>query len=119
MTDSQKLDLLIEEVCNLKVEIKTMDSRFDQVDSRLDQMDSRLDQMDSRLDQVDSRLDRVENRLDVIELKQDRTARVLGDLQLDVKIAERNISRNIHILNDEMETVIEVLRQKELLPRRA
>lgn len=98
MTDSQKLDLLLEEVGNLKVEIKTMDSRFDQMDSRLD---------------------RVENRLDVIELKQDRTAKELGDLQLDVKIAERNISRDIHILNDEMETVIEVLRQNELLPRRA
>lgn len=105
MTDSQKLDLLLEEVGNLKVEIKTMDSRFDQMDSRLGQMDSRLD--------------RVENRLDVIELKQDRTAKELGDLQLDVKIAERNISRDIHILNDEMETVIEVLRQNELLPRRA
>ena len=98
MTDSQKLDLLLEEVGNLKVEIKTMDSRFDQMDSRLD---------------------RVENRLDVIELKQDRTAKKLDDLQLDVKIAERNISRDIHIFNDEMETVIEVLRQNELLPRRA
>ena len=98
MTDSQKLDLLLEEVGNLKVEIKTMDSRFDQMDSRLD---------------------RVENRLDVIELKQDRTAKELGDLQLDVKIAERNISRDIHIFNDEMETVIEVLRHNELLPRRA
>lgn len=105
MTDSQKLDLLLEEVGNLKAEIQTIDSR--------------LDQVDSRLDQVDSRFDRVENRLDVIELKQNRTAKKLDDLQLDVKIAERNISRDIHILNDEMETVIEVLRQHELLPKRA
>ena len=112
MTDSEKLDLLLKEVGNLKADIKTIDSRLDQVDSRLDQVDSRLDQVDSRLDQMDS-------RFNVIELKQDRTAKKLDDLQLDVKIAERNISRDIHILNDEMETVIEVLRQHELLPKRA
>lgn len=105
MTDSEKLDLLLKEVGNLKADIKTIDSRLDQADSRLDQIDTRLDQMDSRFD--------------VIELKQDRTAKKLDDLQLDVKIFERNISRDIHILNDEMETVVEVLRQHELLPRRA
>lgn len=105
MTDSEKLDLLLKEVGNLKADIKTIDSRLDQVDSRLDQVDSRLDQMDSRFN--------------VIELKQDRTAKKLDDLQLDVKIAERNISRDIHILNDEMGTVIEVLRLHELLPKRA
>lgn len=98
MTDSEKLDLLLKEVGNLKADIKTIDSRLDQVDSRLDQMDSRFN---------------------VIELKQDRTAKKLDDLQLDVKIAERNISRDIHILNDEMGTVIEVLRLHELLPKRA
>ena len=43
MTESQKLDLLLEEVGNLKVGIKTIDSRLGQVDSRLDQMDRRLD----------------------------------------------------------------------------
>ena len=68
---------------------------------------------------MDSGLDQMDSRFDVIELKQDRTAKKLDDLQLDVKIFERNISRGIHIFNDEMETVVEVLTQHELLPRRA
>jgi len=57
------------------------------------------------------------DRLDIIELKEDRTAKKLEDLRLDVAVAERDIRRDIHELKDEMETVIEVLRMHELLPR--
>lgn len=63
------------------------------------------------------RLDKIDSRFDIIELKQDRTAKKLEDLRLDVAIAERDIRRDIHELKDEMETVIEVLRMNELIPR--
>lgn len=63
------------------------------------------------------RLDKIDSHFDIIELKQDRTAKKLEDLRLDVAIAERDIRRDIHELKDEMETVIEVLRMNELIPR--
>lgn len=69
------------------------------------------------LQPVNNRLDKIESRLDVIEIIQKRTTKKLEDLQLDVKIAEREIRRDIHDLNDEMETVIEVLKMNEMLPR--
>ena len=50
-------------------------------------------------------------------MKQDRTAKKLDDLQLDVKIAEKGIRQDIHKLQDEMETVIEVLKQNEMIPQ--
>ena len=80
-------------------------------------MDQKLEPINNRLDQMDNRLDKMDNRLDLIELKQDRTSKKLDDLQLDVKIAERDIRRDIHTLNDEMETVIEVLKLNEMIPR--
>lgn len=55
-------------------------------------------------------------RLDMIEVKQDRDSKKLSDLQLDMKIAERDIRRDIHTLNDKMETVVEVLKQHDLIP---
>ncbi len=73
--------------------------------------------LDDKLKPVNDRLDKVESRLDVIEMKQDITAKKLEDLRLDVAIYERDIRRDIHKLNDEMETVVEVLKQQELLPR--
>ena len=70
-----------------------------------------------RLDKIDNDFDKINNRLDIIELKQDRTAKKLEDLRLDVAVAERDIRRDIHELKDETETVIEVLKMHELLPR--
>ena len=77
----------------------------------------RLDAMDSRFEKMDSRFDKIDNRLNILELKQDRTAKKLDDLRLDVAVAERDIRRDIHELKDEMETVIEVLKMNEMLPR--
>ena len=68
-------------------------------------------------DMMDKKLEPINNRLDIIELKQDRTSKKLDDLRLDVSIAERDIRRSIHELKDEMETVIEVLKMNEMIPR--
>lgn len=68
-------------------------------------------------DMMDKKLEPINNRLDIMELKQERTSKKLDDLRLDVAIAERDIRRDIHELKDEMETVIEVLRMNEMLPR--
>ncbi|MCI9128368.1 MAG: hypothetical protein HFG28_14610 [Eubacterium sp.] len=76
-----------------------------------------LSAINELLKPINDRLDKMDDRLDVIELKQDRTAKKLEDLRLDVAIAERDIRRDIHELKDEMETVIEVLKMNELIPQ--
>lgn len=67
-------------------------------------------------EKLDDRLAPINERLDVIEYKQDRTAKKLEDLRLDVAVAERDIRRDIFELKDQMETVIEILKQNELIP---
>lgn len=76
----------------------------------------RLDRIGGRFDEMDERLDKMDERFEIVELKQDRTARKLEDLRLDIAIAERDIRRDIHLLKDETETVIEILKMHELLP---
>ncbi len=90
--------------------------RLDKIDGRFDKMDGRFDEMDERLDKMDERFDKMDERFEIVELKQDRTARKLEDLRLDIAIAERDIRRDIHLLKDETETVIEILKMHELLP---
>ena len=77
----------------------------------------KLDKLLETVAQMQERFDKMDSRLDIIELKQDRTAKKLEDLRLDVAVAERDIRRDIHELKDETETVIEVLKMHELLPR--
>ena len=76
-----------------------------------------LSAINELLKPINDRLDKMDDRLDIIELKQDRTAKKLDDLRLDVAVAERDIRRDIHELKDEMETVIEVLKMNELIPQ--
>ncbi|MDE7318250.1 MAG: hypothetical protein K2N46_00795 [Lachnospiraceae bacterium] len=66
--------------------------------------------MDKKLESVTDRLDKMDTRLDVIEYKEDRTAKKLNDLQLDIRLAERDIRKDIHTLRDEMDTVLELLK---------
>ena len=68
------------------------------------------DMMDKKLEPITDRLDKMDTRLDVIEYKEDRTSKKLDDLQLDARLAERDIRKDIHTLRDEMDTVIELLK---------
>jgi hypothetical protein len=85
------------------------------LDTKLDQRFASMEQqLDDKLSQ---QLKPICDRLDIIELKQNLTSKKLDDLQLDMKIAERDIRRDIHTLTDEMDTVIEILKQHDLIPQ--
>ncbi|MDE6961637.1 MAG: hypothetical protein K2P27_12370 [Lachnospiraceae bacterium] len=64
---------------------------------------------------MDQHLIHVDRRLDVIEYKEDRTSKKLDDLQLDVKLTERNIRQDIHTLRDEMDTIIQLLKIHKII----
>ena len=91
------------------------DEKLLPINQRLDSMDVRLGSMDKRLDSMDKRFDSVENRIGILEFKQNRTTKKLDDLAFSMQVFERNTRHDIHILQDEMETVIEVLKQQNLI----
>ena len=77
-------------------------------------MDAKFDE---RLKPINSEIKNINTRLDVLEHKQDRTEKKVDNLRLDVAVAERDIRRDILELKDEMETVIEVLKIHDMIPR--
>ena len=89
---------------------------FDAMDVRFDGIDARLDAMDVRFDEIDARFNRVENRLEMIDLKCDTNRKRLDDLSLDVKLAERDIRKDIKNLQDTTETLVVVLQGRGILP---
>lgn len=93
-----------------------LNQRLDFMDQRLDAMDQRFDAMDQRLDTMDQRFDRIESRLDVIEFKQDRMAEQLKEIDGREKLFEVNTNQKIKRLQDGMDTVVEILRMKHLIP---
>ena len=141
-----RLDQVDARLDQIDVRLDQMDARFDQMDARLDQIDVRLDQMDARFDQMDvrfdqmegslgqmdvrfdqmegclgqmnERFDKVDDKLELIIFRQNHMSSKQDDLGLDLKVVKRDIDREIHDLNDQMETVIVVMEANELLPKK-
>lgn len=123
MLDQKDLELLAGMINPINVQLGNInnrldgiDTRLDAVDARLDGIDARLDAMDVRFDEIDARFNRVENRLEMIDLKCDTNRKRLDDLSLDVKLAERDIRKDIKNLQDTTETLVVVLQGKGILP---
>ncbi len=57
------------------------------------------------------------DRLDVIELKQNKMSEQLTELQLSQKLFELNANKKLARLQDGMDTVEEILKMNELIPR--
>lgn len=123
MLDQKDLELLAGMINPINVQLGNInnrldgiDARLDAVDTRLDGIDARLDAMDVRFDEIDARFNRVENRLEMIDLKCDTNRKRLDDLSLDVKLAERDIRKDIKNLQYTTETLVVVLQGRGILP---
>ncbi|MGF7144094.1 archaellum component FlaC [Anaerotaenia torta] len=115
---------MLSEVRDIKVHVgkvddhlSVIDGRLDTIDGRLDTIDCRLDTMDGRLDTMDGRLNVMDDCIKVIKFKVDRNSERISNLSLDMKVLERNIRTDIRKLSDENETIIEILKIRDILPR--
>ncbi len=63
------------------------------------------------------KIDKIDNRLDVIELKQNKMSDQLTELQLSQKLFELNTNKKLARLQDGLDTVEEILKINELIPR--
>ena len=72
MTDSQKLDYLIEQFGEMRADIKELQKGMNRVEKRLDSLEMRMDAVEQRLDRLEQRMDAVEQRLDAVENRLDK-----------------------------------------------
>ncbi len=87
------------------------------LDEKLQPIKDRLGKIEGRLDKVEGHMGKMEGRLNVVEVLQRRTTKKLDDLRLDMMVFQRNVRQDIHDLGDQMETVVEILKINEILPR--
>ena len=71
---------------------------------------------DELIETLKTLLKPINNKLEELSLKIDNTDLKIDSLRLENKTEHRAIRKDIEHLNDEMETVVEVLRAKEILP---
>lgn len=80
-----------------------------------EKLDSIMEQLEVIKDGM-KQFDVINSRLDVLEVKQELMHKKLDNLVLDNKIFERSIKKEIKLLQDAQDTLIEVLTHKGILP---
>lgn len=80
-----------------------------------EKLDSIMEQLEVIKDGM-KQFDVINSRLDVLEVKQELMHKKLDNLVLDNKIFERSIKKEIKLLQDAQDTLIEVLEHKGILP---
>lgn len=76
-----------------------------------------LKPINDKLDKMENRLDKMENRLEVLEVKQDRLSEQLTEVQLSQKLFVMNANKKFARLQDGIDTMEEILKMNELIPR--
>ena len=85
MTDSEKLDLILNKVGGLE-------GRFDKLEERLDKLEERLDKLEERLDKLEERFDKLEASFDPLEERVVQLENEIRDIRL---VLENEIRTNI------------------------
>ena len=84
------------------------------IDEKLDLMNFKFSE---QLSDIKRELASNREEMKVVNYKLDRHTEKIDGLDLRLRNAETNIRKDIKKLSDENETIIEVLKQHELLPR--
>ena len=86
------------------------------IDEKLDLLISGFSELKAENKDIRSELKDITEKIELLDLKQDLTHKKLDNLTLDVKLSERAIKKDIRLLQDAQDTLIEVLEQKNILP---
>ena len=76
MSDSAKLDLLLDKMSHVDTSLENIGTRLDSMDSRLENVETRLENVESRLENVETHLENVENEATSIKLILENEIRV-------------------------------------------
>ena len=137
MTVDNKLDLILQEIKNVKDDVSELKSdmvevKADIVSLKSDVAELKSDMVEVKADIAELKSDMVEvkadisglkenvaelyNKTDILRMRQDITNRKLDDLLWEVRSSRREICRDIHHLKDVTETLVAVLQSHDMLP---
>ena len=91
MTDSQKLDYLIEQFGEMRADIKELQKGMNNLEMRMDRVEKCLDRLEQRMDAVEQRLDRLEQRMDAVEKRLDAVEKLLDAVEKRLDAVEKRL----------------------------
>ena len=103
MTDSEKLDLILEKIVSL--------------DEKMDNLETKVSELESDMQTVSGRLDKIESKLEMLYVWQKKTVEHVTELKVMQELFELNANKRFAKLQDGLETMDEILRINDLIPQ--
>ena len=93
MTDSEKLDLILNKMDNLENKIDRLEEKVDRLEERVARLEEKVDRLEEKVDRLEERVDCIEN--DVRDIKLTLENEIRTNIQ---RVAEGHLdlSRNLH-----------------------
>ena len=109
MTDSRKLDLILEKIGSLDCKISTLDSRMDSFETRMDSLENKVVALDNKVNSLDTKTNSFESNLKEIKSHVRHTDLVLENkIRINIqRVAEGHLDLS-RILHDAMHPSSEV-----------
>ncbi len=101
----------------IKELLLNMQEEMKVINHKLDKNSEELKKNSEEIKVINHKLDKHSEEIKVINYKLDRNSEKIGDLDLRLRNAENNIRKDIRKLSEDNETIIEVLKQHDFLPR--
>lgn len=117
MTDTQMLHTICDRMDVMMQDMEHIKDNIHSLTNDVSSLKSDVASLKSDVSTLKNDVKSMQHQINVLSFKQDRTDKRLSDLQLDTKLAERNIRNDIRSLREDVDTIVEVLRQQELLPQ--
>ncbi len=67
MTDSRKLDLILEKIGSLDCKIGTLDRRMDSFETRMDSLETKMDSLDNKVVALDNKVNSLDTKTNSLE----------------------------------------------------
>lgn len=122
MTDSQKLDFLLQKMNQIDTKVDKLDGRIDRLDTSMEQLDNRMEQFDTRMEQLDSRATKIELHLENetdknIQLLAENHIELINKLNQAIPIADKNLVYEVkvnHLIGEvnKLKEDVEILKKK-------
>ena len=91
MKDSEKLDLILDQMGTVNERLEGIDGRLDGMDKRFDEVDRRFEAVDKRLDGIDKRLDGMDKRFNGMDEKLKVVDKRLDGMDEKLKVVDKRL----------------------------
>lgn len=102
MTDSRKLDLILEKIGSLDCKISTLDRRMDSFETRMDSLETKVNSLENKVVALDNKVNSLDSKVVALDNKVNSLDTKTNSLESNLKEIKSHVRHTDLILENEI-----------------